>query len=98
MILKYNKIIFSDYRLNNELFKGYENSEFTYLKFGRSEINQEINLLPPNITHLTFSNDFNQKVDNLPPNLTQLTFGYKFNKEVYNIQPNVSYLKIECNN
>ncbi len=47
--------------------------------------NIEAPLLPPSLTHLTFSRIFNMKVDSLAPLLTHLTFGYAFNQKVNNL-------------
>jgi hypothetical protein len=76
----YNKIIFSNYKLNEDLFEKYENLDFKGLKWFGFGFNQKVDL-PENLTHLTFNDDFNQEV-HLPKNLTHLTFGWKFNQKV----------------
>jgi len=94
LLSQYNKIIFSDYELNEK----YKNINLI-VKPIVSKFNQEVELpenltnltfgydfdqkveLPRNLTHLTFSCLFNQKVE-LPENLTHLTFGYYFNQKV----------------
>jgi len=93
LLSQYNKIIFSDYKLSEELFEKYENfylnlpyinyhsfQEVEDITYFGCKFNQEVEL-PKNLTHLTFGNRFNQKVE-LHENLTHLTFGCKFNQEV----------------
>ena len=85
----YNKIIFSNYELNEELFEKYENLDFEYLKWIGSKFNQKVEL-PENLTHLTFGENFNQKVE-LPVNLSHLTFGDCFNQKV-DLPSNLTHL------
>jgi hypothetical protein len=80
LLTSYNKIIFSNYELNESLFEKYLNDDFNGLIRIFSKFNQEVKL-PDNLTHLTFGSCFNQEVK-LPDNLTHLTFGYYFNQEV----------------
>jgi hypothetical protein len=43
----------------------------------------------PNITHLTFSNDFDQPINNcIPDSVTHLTFGQNFNQSIKGCIPN----------
>jgi len=79
LLSQYNKIIFSDYELNEELFEKYGNFYIEVVSID-SRFNHEVEL-PKNITHLTFGNNFNQEVE-LPENLTHLTFGNDFNQKV----------------
>jgi hypothetical protein len=80
LMTPYNKIIFSDYELSDNLFEKYLNNDFNDLKYICSRFNQKIQL-HENLTHLTFGLCFNQEVK-LPDNLTHLTFGLCFNQEV----------------
>ena len=93
LLSQYNKIIFSDYKLSEELFEKYENfylnilyinyhsfQEVECITYFGCKFNQKVEL-PKNLTHLTFGCDFNQKVK-FPKNLTHLTFGNRFNQEV----------------
>ena len=62
------------------------------------EFNQEVNLLPHQLTHLTLGECFNQEVTMLPWYLTHLTFGYEFNKSNIYLPLTIKYLKLDCNN
>nr|URM61964.1 F-box and FNIP repeat domain containing protein [Mimivirus sp.] len=45
-------------------------------------------LVPNNVTHLTFGQDFNQNINGYIPNtITNLTFGFRFNKSIKNCIP-----------
>ena len=57
-----------------------------------SKFNQNVDKLPPNLTHLTFGWDFNQNVDKLPSNLTHLTFGKEFNQNINKLPSSINYL------
>ena len=48
----------------------------------------QLEALPPTLTHLTFGGDFDQPLDNvtLPPKLTRLTFGHWFNQPFHNVR------------
>ena len=92
LLSKFNKLIFSDYELNDKLFEVYENNNFENLTCIKNKFNQEVNKLPHNIIHLTFGWNFNQEVNNLPQNLTHLTFGNHFNQEVNMLPQNIIYL------
>ena len=93
LLLKFNKLIFSDYELSDELFEAFENNNFKKLNFNYSKFNQKVNNLSPSITHLTFGDNFNQEVDNLPQGLTHLTFGNSFN-QICNIPSSIKYIKL----
>jgi len=93
LLSQYNKIIFSDCTLSEELFEKYENfylnlpyinyhsfQEVKVITYFGCKFDQEVEL-PKNITHLTFGAYFNQEVE-LPENLTHLTFGNHFNQKV----------------
>jgi FNIP Repeat len=41
-----------------------------------------VNLNYPNITHLSFTDNFNAPITKLPPTLTHLTFGREYNKPI----------------
>jgi len=94
LLSNYEKLIFSDYVLNNDLF---DKSKSWILVFKKSKFNQEVNNLPNSITHLTFNYQFNQEVNNLPNSITHLTFGRHFNKKI-DIPFTIKYLKLYCNN
>ena len=82
LISQYKKIIFSDYQLSEGICEAYKNNIFNNFKLIYSNFNQEVNMLPQLLTHLTFGYDFNQEVTKLPLLLTHLTFGTNFNQEV----------------
>jgi hypothetical protein len=103
LLSQYNKIIFSNYELNDNLFDAYENLDFKNLKFSASKFNQKVELHPKGCSknstkgccsccpkNLTFGLYFNQKVD-LPKNLTHLTFGFCFNQKV-DLPENLTHL------
>ena len=82
IISKFNKVIFSDFKLNDKLFKvytsyklfeAYENDKFNGLKYVGNYFNKPVNNLPNSLTHLVFGKSFNLPVDNLPCSLTHLT-------------------------
>ena len=75
LISGYARLIFSDYELNDTLFKAQENNDICDLNCKYSKFNKKVNNLPQNITHLTFGYWFNQEVNALPQGLTHLTFG-----------------------
>ena len=79
LISQYKKIIFSNYQLSDGICEAYGNNIFNNFKWIRSKFNQEVNLLPLLLTHLTFGFYFNQEVTQLPHQLTHLTFGTNFN-------------------
>ena len=92
LICIYKKIIFSNYKLNEDLFDVYLNDNFYDLKHIKSQFNQIVNELPNSITHLTFGHKFNQVVNNLPNSLTHLTFGIYFNQVVDNLPNSLTHL------
>ena len=102
LLSQYNKIIFSDYELSEELFEKYENfylnlpyinyhffQKVKGLRYFGCKFDQEVEL-PKNLIHLTFGYHFNQKVE-LPENLTHLTFGDNFNQKV-ELPENITHL------
>ena len=91
LISDYTKLIFSDYKLCDDLFERYENNKHTstYIK---SKFNQKIDDLPQNITYLIFGWNFNQDVNNLPLDLTHLTFGVYFNKVANDLPSGLTHL------
>jgi hypothetical protein len=97
LISKYNKIIFSDYLLNDGVFEIYENNYNQKLFYHYSRFNQKVNHLPQSITHLIFGNDFNQEVNYLPCTLTHLTFGWVFNQEVNHLPESIIHLTLGGN-
>ena len=92
LISQYKKIIFSDYQLSEGIYNAYENNIFNNFIWVGSYFNQKVNLLPHQLTHLTFGWMFNQEVDNLPHLLTHLTFGSCFNQEVNWVTPLLTHL------
>ena len=67
LLLNHKKIIFSNYKLNNNLFEKYENNDFRDVNCIGSKFNQPLsNSLDnlTNLTHLTFGRDFNQPLLN----------------------------------
>ena len=92
LLSNFNKLIFSDYEINDRLFEAYESENLNKFVFFGNQFNQEVNMLPQEITHITFGWHFNQKVNNLPRNITHLTFGCKFNQEVNNLPQSITYL------
>ena len=97
LISNYAKLIFSNYTLDNKLFKAYENNDFhdnhfNGLYYKCSKFNQKVNNLPYSLTHITFSDDFNQKVNDLPQTITHLIFGWCFNQEVNKLPQNLIHL------
>ena len=92
LLSQYNKIIFSNYELNEKLFEKYDGCYLDY-RYIESNFNQKLEL-PENLTHLTFGLNFNQKVE-LPENLTHLTFGSRFNKKV-ELPKNLTHLTFGC--
>jgi len=93
LLSQYNKIIFSNYELNEKLFEKYDGCYLDY-RYIESNFNQKLEL-PENLTHLTFGLNFNQKVE-LPENLTHLTFGYNFNQKV-ELPENLTHLTFGLN-
>ena len=69
LISNYTELIFSNCALCNELFIKYKNNDLDNLKYLGSKFNQPIPNLPPNLTHLTFGDDFNKSLDYLPNGL-----------------------------
>lgn len=59
------------------------------------EFNQNVDNLPPTLTHLIFGYCFDQSVDNLPPNLTHLTFERQFNQSVDNLPSTLTHLTFD---
>ena len=92
LISQYKKIIFSNYQLSEGICNAYENNIFNNFKLICSKFNQEVNMLPLLLTHLTFGTYFNQEVTNLPLMLTHLTFGTHFNQEVTKLPSFITYL------
>ena len=90
ILSKYQKVIFSDYLLTDELFESYENNNNN--KWSANKFKQQVNNLPKSITHITFGQCFNQSVDNLPDSITHLTFGYYFNKPVDNLPNSITHI------
>ena len=88
----YNQIIFSDYNLNYNLFEAFENNNFVYFEYLRSDFDQPVSNLPYGITHLTFGFHFNQSVSNLPYGISHLTFGECFNQPVDALPPTITHL------
>ena len=87
------RIIFSDYDLEDKLFDGYEKNYLLIFLYPRSNFNHPVNSLPSSITHLTFGYNFNHTVDYLPSSITHLTFSWKFNQPVDNLSSSLQYLK-----
>ena len=82
LITKYQRLIFSDYILNNKLFNAYENNTFDRLRYCGSIFNHPIDALPSSIIYLTIGHRFNHPVNHLPSSLIYLTFGNCFNHPV----------------
>jgi hypothetical protein len=59
-----------------------------------TKINDSVDTLPPNLTHLTLPYDFNQPVDHLPSTLTHLSLSGKFNQPIDNLPPCLLALNI----
>ena len=53
LLNNYEKIIFCNYYLNNNLFEKYENDDLEDLEYIYSKFNQSVDNLPSTITHLT---------------------------------------------
>ena len=59
--------------------------------------NSRILMLPPFLTHITFSGEFDQPVDYLlPQSLKHLTFGNNFNQPVDNLPPSLKNFQQLC--
>ncbi len=56
------------------------------------DFNISLELLPNNITHLTFDKSFNHLVNNLTNSITHLTFGKSFNYLVDNLPNSITHL------
>jgi len=89
LINSFNKIIFCDYELNNDLFEKYSNNDLDNLRYIYSKFNQKIKI-PENITMITFGHSFDQPLE-LPINLTHLTFGSNFDQYL-KLSPNITHL------
>jgi len=79
LLLTYNKIIFSNYMLTDDLFERYSNNDFYDLKYIGSIYNQYLKL-HKNLINLIFDYYFNLPVK--LSNITHLTFGKDFNQPV----------------
>jgi len=76
LFTNYKKIIFSDFKLNNDLFDAYENNKFTNLHYMSSRFNQPLGNSLDNLTsltHLSFGEKYNQPLCNSLDKLTSLT-------------------------
>src|SRR3990167_3602416 len=90
IITKYNELIFSNYDDCDITIKTNMIWCYEYMKnYKSSMLNQQI-IIPENVTHLNFGNDFNQQVI-IPENVIHLTFGSNFNQQVI-IPENVTHL------
>ena len=92
LISNYKKVIFSNYKLYDELFEHYE-GKINYIYDYEGIFNKTVNDLPNSITHLIFGHHFNQYIYKFPDNLTQLTFDYCFDNCVDNLPNGLIYLK-----
>ena len=104
LLIGLKKIIFSNYVLNEITcnyylissnlwkFNYYSNCNVDNGDCELSTFNYPVDNLPPNITHIYFSDDFSQSVDNLPQNLTHLHFGFNFNQSISNLPLKLIYL------
>ena len=103
LLSNYKKIIFSDYKLCNNLFDAYLNNKFNNLKYNNSKFNLPVNLLPPTPTHLTFGCNFNQQC-NLSSNVKYLKLSSDNNYLINNLPNGVEelilgeYFNSELNN
>ena len=61
LLSSYNKIIFSNYELTDDLFLKYSNNNLKDLKYISSKFNQLLEL-PKNLIHITFGRNFNQPI------------------------------------
>jgi len=99
----YKKIIFSNYKLDDNLFEAYENNNFNDLIHISSKFNQSLEHSLNNLTsltNLTFGAKFNQALDNFLEDLTSLThltFGKHFNQKD-DLPTNIKLITINCNN
>lgn len=105
LLNSYNKVIFSNFELCDDLFEKYSESycgisdkltleNHDKLNFIGSKFNQPLEL-PPNVTHLILGLRYNLEL-NLPLNLTHLILGTKFNKYL-ELPSNLSHLTIGMN-
>jgi len=59
ILCDFKKIIFSNYKLDDNLFELYRNNNFNNTKIIKNKFNQPIDNLPSTITNLTFGSNFN---------------------------------------
>ena len=99
ILSKYQKVIFSNFKLENSLFEAYRRiHNFNAKDYICNKFNKLVDNLPNSITHLTMEYEFNQSVDNLPNSITDLTFRNKFNQPVDNLPKNIKQIKLIKNN
>ena len=96
LLSKFNKIIFTDYILKDDLFERYENNKLYDLCRICSIFNQDVSNLPSELNRLIFGYRFDRDVFNLPSKLTHLTFGYHFNKDISNLPNSLEELELGC--
>ena len=58
IISKFDKVIFSNYKLNDKLFEAYKNNKFNSFKYIGNEFNSPVDNLSSSLTHLTFGQYF----------------------------------------
>ena len=87
LLTNYQRIIFSNYKLEDNLFDAYKNNKLKKLKYIESKFDRPIVTLPPLIIHLTFGQAFNQLIDTIPSSITHLIFDRKskFNQPLNNL-------------
>ena len=95
---QYKKIIFSNYKLSNELFEAYENDNWQKFYYTGSKFNQPLANSLNNctaLTHIQFGYCFNCHLSNSLDNciaLTHIQFGFYFNQPLDNLLDNCTSL------
>ena len=105
LLTNYKQIIFSDYKLDPNLFDFYEkihtynyyeryknNTIFFVLTDSGSKFDIPVSNIPTSITHITFGSNFDQPVNLLPTSITHLIFGDYFNQLVESLPSSITHL------
>jgi len=93
LLSNYKKIIFSNYKLTNNLFDNYANNNLDNLKFIGSKFNQKVDL-PWNLKYLCLYCETTLIIDYLPDSLEELKLGEAFNSSLDNLSISLQILKI----
>lgn len=90
-----NKYLTYDTLLSNCMLQFFPKNSIFQLEFSHA-FNQQVDNLPPNLTHLSFGYKFNNCIDNLPSSLTHLTFGYyaEFDQPIDSLPKTLKFLSL----